>query len=72
MHYHTKSRAPPRRQSLLKAGSMTKIMHKRRDKQMVKKICKYCGNEYEVPIYGDLSPNVCHRPRCVRKAMEDA
>jgi len=39
---------------------------------MVKKKCKYCGKEYEVPIYGDLSPNVCSRPRCVRKAIEDA
>lgn len=40
-------------------------------RQMVKKKCKYCGNKYEVPIFGDLSPNVCFRPRCVTQAISD-
>ena len=32
--------------------------------------CPYCGNEYIVPIYGELSVNVCYRSECMRKSLE--
>lgn len=36
-----------------------------------KRKCQYCGNEYIVPINGELSVNVCCRPECMRKAIEE-